>query len=132
MATIKYITYCTGRVWPACILLFFYVCAAPAQTLQIIHWQESLLYLQKASNDELLLETSTVEKIRAGVELWLSLHPKSLINLSPAPLKAWSPEEIRGQIALLLKTVQTILREDPGRPFDLGTILEERNNEMLR
>jgi iron complex outermembrane receptor protein len=110
--------------WVAVSAVFFISTSiAPAQTRQILNWQENLDYLQNASNNELLLERAAVEKIRTGVEFWLKMHPGLKLELPPVPPQPWGAEEIRSQVASLSQAVKAILLEDPSRPFNLGAMV---------
>ena len=61
-----------------------------------------------------------VAGIRSDIEFYLKMQPDSKIELQPAPAQPWGADEIRNQISILRQTVDTILKEEPGRPFDLG------------
>jgi len=103
-------------------ILFFSVSALHAQTKQLLAWQEGLTYLQNVPAADLGNQRDAVAQIRAGVELWLKLHPGTALKLSDAPPQPWSVEQIGGQVSLLRETVAAILKEDPSRPFDLGVV----------
>jgi iron complex outermembrane recepter protein len=94
--------------------------ALTAQTKQLLAWQEELTYLQNIPSADLGDQRDAIVQIRAGVELWLKLHPDTTIKLPDAPPKPWSVEQAGSQVSLLRETVAAILKEDPGRPFDLG------------
>jgi len=104
------------------ILLLFLLGASGllAQTKQLLTWQEQLAYLQTLSAEDLIGQRDGVAQIRAGIELWLKLHPNSTLKIAEAPPQTWTGEQIAGQVASLREIVAAILKEDPGRPFDLG------------
>ena len=105
---------------PALISVFVGASLAPAQTRQILSWQDDLAYLQNAPGDALAQAQAAVVQIRNGVELWLKTHADAHIELRPAPQQPWGEEEIRGEVSALREAVESILKEDPGRPFNLG------------
>jgi iron complex outermembrane recepter protein len=91
-----------------------------AQGKQLLSWRDDLAYLQNTSDADLAEQQDAVEQIRSRIELWLKLHPDLKIDLASAPAHPWDVEKIRSQVTLLSETVATILREDKGRPFNLG------------
>ena len=91
-----------------------------AQTKQLSNWLDDLAYLQSASDAALAEQTAAVEQIYTGVEFWLKLHPKSTVELPAAPPKPWNTEQARKVASSLRDTVDAILKQDPGRPFELG------------
>ena len=107
---------------PAFILLAMFVgsVALQAQTKQILQWRSDLNYLQSAPADELNASRDAVENIRTNLEFWLKMHPDSKIELKSAPAQPWGADEIRNQVSILRQTVDTILKEESSRPFDLG------------
>jgi iron complex outermembrane receptor protein len=110
-------------IFPAMFaLLIFYVgnSVLQAQTKQILTWQDDLNYLQTISNEDLAPNLAAIVQIRNGVEFWLKMHPDSKVELQAAPPQPWSAEELRNQVSLLRGAVQSILKEDPSRPFNLG------------
>jgi iron complex outermembrane receptor protein len=120
MNIIRYIR-CFFPAWVTASAVFVIsTCTALPQTKQLLTWQEELNYLQSASGDDLMGERAAVVQIRNGVEFWLKLHPFSKIGLKPAPQQPWGIEEIRSQVSLLRQTVESILKEAPGQPFNLG------------
>lgn len=90
------------------------------QAKQLLTWQDDLAYLQNLPGNDLAEQQDAVEQIRTRLGVWLKLHPDLKVELASAPARPWGVEEIRSQVALLSETVATILREDTGRPFDLG------------
>jgi iron complex outermembrane receptor protein len=91
-----------------------------AQTKQLLTWQEDLAYLQNVPAADLGNQRDAVVQIRAGIELWLKLHPNTTIQLPDAPPQPWNVEQTGSQVSLLRETVAAILKEDPGQPFCLG------------
>ncbi len=109
-----------GQFIPILIVIFVGACLLPAQTRQILAWQEDLTYLWNAPADVLAQADAAVAQIRNGVELWLKMHPDAHIQLRPAPQQPWGEAQMRGEVFALSEAVESILKEDPGRPFDLG------------
>jgi iron complex outermembrane receptor protein len=103
-------------------LLLLSATASMAQTKQLVAWQEGLAYLENLPAAELTHQRDAVVQIRSGIELWLKLHPATTVKLPEAPPQPWQPEQIAGQVSFLLETVSAIMKEDPGRPFELGAI----------
>jgi iron complex outermembrane receptor protein len=95
--------------------------SAPAQTERPLTWQQDLNYLANASSLNPADVFTTLANIRAELENWLRLHPDSTIKLPPALTQPGSVEQTRVQIKLLQETVASILKQDPNRPFHLGT-----------
>jgi len=91
-----------------------------AQTKQIITWQEELSYLQTLSPEHLVDQRDALAQIRAGIGLWLKLHPGISLEVPAAPPPPWSAQEMRSQVSSLAEIVARILKEDQGRPFELG------------
>jgi iron complex outermembrane recepter protein len=115
---------CTRPSAAACAFILFLLLigasASNAQTKQLFAWQEALAYLRNVPAAELGNHRDAVMQIRAGIELWLKLHPNTAIQLSGAPPQPWNADQIEGQVSLLYETVAAIMKEDPSRPFDLG------------
>ncbi|MBP1602264.1 MAG: hypothetical protein H6Q06_2415, partial [Acidobacteria bacterium] len=86
---------------PALISVFVGASLAPAQTRQILSWQDDLAYLQNAPGDALAQAQAAVVQIRNGVELWLKTHADAHIELRPAPQQPWGEEEIRAEVSAL-------------------------------
>ena len=63
-----------------------------------------------------------IAQVFSGVEAWLSLHPGSTVTLPSAPQRPWNAEQMVSLIAALRTTVESLLKEDPGRPFQLGSM----------
>jgi iron complex outermembrane recepter protein len=102
------------------VVLCMGVSALQAQTKQFIGWLDELNYLQNASSDELALQRASVAQIRNGVEIWIKFHPSSTLILQAAPPQPWGPEQVRSEVSALRQAIETILKEDSNRPFDLG------------
>lgn len=109
-----------GMFVSALIVIFMVAPIAAAQTRQILTWRENLIYLQSASDDELAQGQAVIVQIRNGVEFWMKMHPDSKIELQSAGPPPWGIEEMRSQVSALRQVVETILKEDPSRPFNLG------------
>ena len=95
--------------------------ALQAQTKQLLQWRSDLNYLQGASPEDLMTNRPGIESIRAGVELWVKMRPGTKIELQPAPEMPWGADELLNQVTALREAVDTILKEEIDRPFDLGT-----------
>ena len=102
------------------MFLLFGASAATAQTKQLLTWQEELTYLQGIPAADLGDQRDAIVQIRAGIELWLKLHPDTVIKLPAAPPQPWTVEQMGSQVSLLRETVAAILKDNPGKPFDLG------------
>jgi iron complex outermembrane receptor protein len=102
------------------MFLLFGAYAATAQTKQLLQWQEELTYLQGIPAADLGDQRDAIVQIRAGIELWLKLHPVTVIKLPAAPPQPWTVEQMGSQVSLLRETVAAILKDNPGKPFDLG------------
>jgi iron complex outermembrane receptor protein len=94
-----------------------------AQTKQMLQWSSDLTYLKSASSNALEESTAGIVQIRNGVALWLRMHPDSKIELAPAPPQPWKAEELRKEVGTLSQAIESILKDDPDRPFDIGVTL---------
>ena len=105
----------------AAILTVMFVVSAVmhAQVQRPATWADDLTYLQSASTAG-KADQATLDDIRTAVETWLKAHPESGIKLAPAPPQPWNAEQFRNQVSVLQRAVDTILKEDPNRPFHLG------------
>jgi iron complex outermembrane recepter protein len=116
----------SGLTKSAQVLMFIMIAlcigssALQAQTKQFIAWLDELNYLQNASGDELVQQRESINQIRGRVEFWLKYHPESTVKLEAAPPDPWSADQSRRQVTALRDAVETILKEDPSRPFDMG------------
>ena len=99
------------------------VSSLQAQTKQMLQWSSDLNYLKNASADELMLNRAAIVQIRNGVDLWLRMHPDTKIELQAAPPEPWNADQLHGQVTALISAVDGILKEDPGRPFDMGVTM---------
>jgi iron complex outermembrane recepter protein len=95
--------------------------AMQAQTKQLLAWQGNLESLQKATDNELQEQQVTVAQLRNAIEFWIKYHPSTKAILADAPKQPWGVKELRSQVAELQKAVETILKEDPNRPFHMGS-----------
>jgi iron complex outermembrane recepter protein len=94
--------------------------ALQAQTKQLLQWSNDLTTLKNASSDELVANKDAIIQIRTGIDLWLKMHPNSQVKLEPAAPRPWSAEELRKQVTSINQVMETILKEDPNRPFEMG------------
>jgi iron complex outermembrane recepter protein len=91
-----------------------------AQTKQLLAWRDDLGYLKNATDSELGEQGDAVGRIRTGIDLWLKLNPSLTVQLQAAPPQPWTTEQTKNQISHLLETVEALLKQEPGRPFELG------------
>ncbi len=110
-----------GLIFVLCVLVAAGTLAAFAQTERPLTWQQDLSYLANVASGNPAEVRAELGNIRLEVENWLKLHPDSKIELPPTLAQAASAEQTRDQIKLLQETVANILKEDPNRPFHLGT-----------
>ena len=110
-----------GLIFVLCLLVAASPLAVLAQTERPLTWQQDLNYLANAASTSPTEARAALGNIRTEVENWLKLHPDSKIELPPALGPTASAEQTRDQIRLLQETVTSILKEDPDRPFHLGT-----------
>ena len=103
-------------------LLLMGASSSKAQSKQLRAWLEDLAYLQNASAAGLEGQRAGVAQILAGIQLWAKLHPGSAALLPAAPAQPWSAEQMRALIPELRETVESLLQQDRGRPFDLGIL----------
>jgi iron complex outermembrane receptor protein len=92
------------------------------QTKQLLTWKNNLIYLQNIPDSDLEAQKVMIEQIRVEVEFWLQLHPRSEVQLPDAPPQPWSINQVKGEIATLIETVETLLKQESFRPFELGVI----------
>ncbi len=92
-----------------------------AQAKQLLTWQESLVYLQNVPDEELAQNETAIRQIRNGIEFYLKFRPSSKVVLPEAPPRPWDAAALRSQVAALSQALETIMKEDPSRPFNLGT-----------
>lgn len=111
----------SAMIVAALLVLFSGIATLQAQTKQILSWQEDLQYLQNIADENLATFGTGIDQIRQGVQLWIEMHPSTEIVLAHAPDKPWDARELRNQVTLLSQAVDFIVKEDPNRPFDLGT-----------
>jgi iron complex outermembrane receptor protein len=101
-------------------ILFFAGSGVHGQSKQLLTWRDDLAYVQTTPADEIQDQRDSVAHIRAGMELWLRLHPKSKIQIPPSPAQPWSAEQTLAQVAVLREAIDGILKEDPTQSFELG------------
>ncbi len=104
-------------------LLVLGTSALQAQTKQLLQWSSDLAYLKGASSDALKDSSAAIVQIRTGVDLWLKMHPNAKIALKAAPAEPWSADELKNQVNLLSEAIESILKEDPSRPFEMGVTM---------
>jgi iron complex outermembrane receptor protein len=106
----------------ACFLsvLLLGAAALKAQTNQLLTWQQELTYLQNIPAADLGSQRDSLVQIRAGVQLWLKLHPHTAVRLPDAPPQPWTAEQMSSQVSLLRDVVAAMVNEDAGQPFELG------------
>ncbi len=118
----NYIRNCIPLWGMACALLVMVGHSnAFAQARQLLAWQQDIAYLQNATENELIQNRVAIEQIRSGIEFYLKFHPASKVTLAEAPPQPWSAAELKKQVSALNQALVTIIREDPSRPFDLGS-----------
>jgi iron complex outermembrane recepter protein len=107
------------------LVLIFLLAAsvAQAQTKQLLQWSSDLNYLKNASSDALMASRDAIVQMRTGVDLWLKMHPQSQVKLQPAAAQPWGVNELRNQVTALSEAMETILKEDPSRPFEMGVTM---------
>jgi iron complex outermembrane receptor protein len=93
-----------------------------AQSKQLYTWLEDLTYLQNASPTRLEEQRAAVAQIYSGIEVRLKLHPESNVTLSPAPPKPWNAVQMQEMIAGVRKAVQSLIGQQSGRAFELGSM----------
>jgi iron complex outermembrane recepter protein len=90
------------------------------QSKQLYNWKDDLAAIQNIPAAELEAQRDAVTQIRTGIELWLKLHPASTIQQQSAPPQPWNSDQISKQVAQLQTAIESILKEDPSRSFELG------------
>ncbi len=94
---------------------------AIGQSKLLLSWKEALDYLQGLPAAELGAQRDAVIQIRSGVESWLKLSPSSKVQLQSAPPQPWTTEQTSREVSVLREAIVTLLKEDRGQPFELGT-----------
>jgi iron complex outermembrane recepter protein len=102
------------------LLMLFGTTGLFGQSKQLYTWKDDLAAIQNISAAELEAQRDAVAHIRTGVELWLKLHPNSTIQLQSAPPQPWNSDQISKQVSQLQRVIESILKEDPSRSFELG------------
>ncbi len=122
MSFIKYILrYAAGLGAALSILVSLQSSDVFAQAKQLLTWQESLAYVQTVPDEELSQNQTAIQQIRKGIEFYLKFRPASKVVLPEAPPQPWGAAELRSQVSALREALDTIMKEDPSRPFNLGT-----------
>jgi len=111
------------------IVLLTWAPVSQAQTKQFLSWMNDLDYLQGVPENELLPHSAGIEQMRAGIELWIKLHPDTEVKVQPAPEKPWKAADLKKQVSALHEALESILKEDPSRPFDLGVTVVSVTSE---
>jgi iron complex outermembrane recepter protein len=122
MTYIKYVM-CSGIALGTLLLLTLTQSDAVAQAKQLLTWKSDLAYLQSVPDEELIQNKAAIEQIRRGIEFYLKFNPSSRIEIKSAPQQTADAAELRKEISALVHALDTIIKEDPNRPFDLGTIV---------
>jgi hypothetical protein len=114
---------CRLTLWAVSLALLFTLgySNAMAQAKQLLTWQADLTCLRSASDEELAQNRIAIQQIRSGMEFYLRFHPSSKIELAEAPKQPWDAAELRKQVSTLSQVMESIIKEDPSRPFNLGT-----------
>lgn len=120
MSNIQFMRLSTASCALILFILLIGASAVTAQTRQLLTWREELIYLQNIPAAGLVDQRDPIAQILAGVALWLKLHADTTIKLPEAPPQPWTVEQLGSQVSLLRETVAAILKEDSGRPFNLG------------
>ncbi|HSW38474.1 MAG TPA: TonB-dependent receptor [Acidobacteriota bacterium] len=98
----------------------FAASALQARTIQIVSWEKDINYLAQISDEELLWHRTGIEQIREGIEHYIRLRPDVSTRLPEAPARPWGVKELREQVSILRDAIESLGREDTGRPFKLG------------
>ncbi len=107
-----------------CLLAHMFLLGASAlraQTKQLHAWLDDLTHLQNAAAGPEEQQAAAAH-ILAGIELWSKLHPGSAVSLPSAPSQPWNADQTRILIGALRESVASLLKEDQGRPFELGVM----------
>lgn len=92
-----------------------------AETRQLATWRHELAAFVGANDTEIVEQETAVAQIRSALTFWIEHHPSTGASLPEAPVQPWSSDEIRTQISLLQRALETAIKEDPNQPFELGT-----------
>jgi iron complex outermembrane receptor protein len=111
---------CFVKIVLALIILLLDASTVLGQAKQLLQWREDLAYIQNSPAAELETQLDAVEQIRTGVEFWLKLHPSSKVQLQSAPPQPWSSEQILKEVSVLRAAIEAVLKEGPGKSFELG------------
>lgn len=110
------------------LLIGFYVLAfstrllfPQAQTKLLRTWLDDLEYLE-APAVGLEEQRAGVAQIISRIEFLQKLYPGAGISLPSAPPPPWSAGQTRELIAALTDTIQWMLGQNPGRPFEIGAV----------
>ncbi|MEJ2110163.1 MAG: Plug domain-containing protein [Acidobacteriota bacterium] len=114
----------------ALLLLLPFLTTVQAQTKQLLSWKNYLNYLQNLPDSDLMQQIDSVEQIRKGLTFWLELHPQSAVRLPDAPEQPLDQGRIQSEISILSDTVETLLKQESLRPFELGVTEISVTSEM--
>ena len=114
---------CSRAALAALLLLILPQCNAMAQARQLLTWRTDLAYLQSVSDEELIQNRAAIEQMRRGIEFYLKFNPSSKVELASEPQQVSGATELRNEVIVLSTALESIIREDPNRPFDLGTTI---------
>jgi iron complex outermembrane recepter protein len=112
-----------GKAALVLLILLLTASVLQGQTKQLLTWRDDLAHLQTIPKEDLQGQGEAVSQIRTGIEFWLKLHPSAGIELKSAPPQSWNAGQVAEQVAQLRETIDTIIKEDPQRPFELGVTL---------
>lgn len=103
------LTFSTGLLFPQ------------AQTKQLQRWLDDLEYLDTPAVG-LEAQRAEVAQILSRMEFWQKLYPGFSVSLPSAPPQPWSAGQVRDLISELQDTVRLMLKQNPGRPFEIGAL----------
>lgn len=101
--------------FPTCFLF------PQAQTKQLQTWLDDLEYLD-TSTIGLEEQQTGIAQIISRIEFWQNLNPDSRAPLPSVPPQPWSAGQTRDLISALRETVQMMLKQNPDRPFEIGSL----------
>lgn len=86
-------------------IIIFLIVAIPchAQVEQPLAWLRDVTALDAGSSGSVL----QIAAIRREVEEWIALHPSSGVDLPPPPPQPWSGDQLRTQIDVLKRAVES-------------------------
>ena len=90
------------------------VAASPsyAQAERARGWLAELSLLENAAPaGSAASRQAGVAAVRKDVDDWLALNPRAAVDLPGSPDRAWTVDELREQVVLLRKAIETLLRD---------------------